>query len=213
MIRKAITLPEHHDQYPHLWQSQYNKFRIIHCCDDIEYIFQNFRSPKWRALSYHMEYESLLYRLNMPNLSAEPSYKVVCSRGHGGGVLCMGSSTDQGFLMGALSHSLYLKLLFSAFWTRTSLSKPWSLTARPSWAFSIPSSSCVKLYGLASSFSRRAKWSRADVLLLRSAFAIMVLTTQKDVLLGVLLHNTVASPWAVLQRSRSVFTLTQEWPN
>ena len=84
MIRKAITLPEHHDQYPHLWQSQYSKFRIIRCCDDIEYIFQNFRSPKWRALSYHMEYESLLYRLNMPNLSAEPPYKVVCSRGHGG---------------------------------------------------------------------------------------------------------------------------------
>jgi hypothetical protein len=78
MIHTAITIPEHHDQYPHLWQSACKKFRIVRCCDDIQYIFQSFRTPKWRSLSYHREYESLLFRWHsMPELPAEPPYKVV----------------------------------------------------------------------------------------------------------------------------------------
>ena len=71
MIHTAITLPEHHDQYPYLWQSTCNKFRIVRCCDNIQYIMQGWRKPKWRSLSFHMYYESLLYRWNMPHLPTE----------------------------------------------------------------------------------------------------------------------------------------------
>lgn len=39
---------------------------------------QNLRSPKWWSLSYHSEYDSLLFRWDsMPDLPAEPPYKVV----------------------------------------------------------------------------------------------------------------------------------------
>ena len=31
-------------------------------CDDIQYIFQRWREPKWRHLSYHVEYDSLVRR-------------------------------------------------------------------------------------------------------------------------------------------------------
>ena len=37
-------------------------YRIIRCCDDIQYVFQEYRSPKWRHLSYHVEYDSLVRR-------------------------------------------------------------------------------------------------------------------------------------------------------
>ena len=37
-------------------------YRIIRCCDDIQYIFQRWREPKWRPLSYHVEYDSLVKR-------------------------------------------------------------------------------------------------------------------------------------------------------
>ena len=77
MIHTAITIPEHHQDYPTLWQSTCNKFRIIRCCNDLQYIMQNFHSPKWRSLSYHMEYESLLFRWDMPELPAEPPYNTV----------------------------------------------------------------------------------------------------------------------------------------
>jgi len=81
MIHTSISIPEHHADYPTLWQSQCNKFRIIRCCDDIQYIFQSFRTPKWRSLSYHTEYESLLFRWHsMPELPAEAPYKVLCRR-------------------------------------------------------------------------------------------------------------------------------------
>ena len=63
MKHEVITLPEHHEHYPHLWQSECRSYRIIRCCDDgIQYIFQEWRSPKWRHLSYHIEYGSLLRR-------------------------------------------------------------------------------------------------------------------------------------------------------
>ena len=62
MIHTAITLPEHHEHYPHLWQSECGVYRIIRCCDGIQYIFQEWRSPKWRHLSFHIEYGSLVRR-------------------------------------------------------------------------------------------------------------------------------------------------------
>ena len=62
MKHEAITLPEHHEHYPYLWQSECGTYRIIRCCDDIQYIFQGWRNPKWRHLSYHVEYDSLVRR-------------------------------------------------------------------------------------------------------------------------------------------------------
>ena len=62
MKHQVITLPEHHEHYPHLWQSECGTYRIIRCCDDIQYIFQRWREPKWRSLSYHVEYDSLVRR-------------------------------------------------------------------------------------------------------------------------------------------------------
>ena len=40
MKHEVITLPEHHEHYPYLWQSECGTYRIIRCCDDIQYIFQ-----------------------------------------------------------------------------------------------------------------------------------------------------------------------------
>ena len=37
-------------------------YRIIRCCDVIQFIFQRWRNPKWRHLSYHLEYDSLVRR-------------------------------------------------------------------------------------------------------------------------------------------------------
>ena len=62
MKHEVITLPEHHEHYPYLWLSECGKYRIIRCCYDIQYIFQRWRNPKWRSLSYHVEYFSLVRR-------------------------------------------------------------------------------------------------------------------------------------------------------
>ena len=62
MKHQVITLPEHHEYYPHLWQSDCDTYRIIRCCDNIQYIFQRWREPKWRSLSYHVEYDSMVGR-------------------------------------------------------------------------------------------------------------------------------------------------------
>ena len=42
--------------------SECGTYRIIRCCDDIQYIFQRWRNPKWRHLSYHVEYDNLVRR-------------------------------------------------------------------------------------------------------------------------------------------------------
>ena len=34
MKHQVITLPEHHEHYPYLWQSECGTYRIIRCCDD-----------------------------------------------------------------------------------------------------------------------------------------------------------------------------------
>ena len=59
MKHQVITLPEHHEYYPHLWLSECGTYRIIRCCDDIQFVFQRWREPKWRHLSYHVEHDSL----------------------------------------------------------------------------------------------------------------------------------------------------------
>ena len=94
MIHTSISIPEYHADYPTLWQSTCKKFRIIRCCDDLQYIMQSFRTPKWRSLSYHRKYESLLFRWSsMPDLPEQSPYKAVC-RGfnsfmqHDEGLLC-----------------------------------------------------------------------------------------------------------------------------
>ena len=55
MKHQVITLPEHHEYYPHMWLSECGAYRIIRCCDDIQFVFQQWRNPKWRHLSYHVE--------------------------------------------------------------------------------------------------------------------------------------------------------------
>ena len=62
MKHEVITLPEYHPYYPYLWLSECSTYRIIRCNDDIQYIFQRWRQPKWRHLSYHVEYDSLVRR-------------------------------------------------------------------------------------------------------------------------------------------------------
>jgi len=73
MKHQVITLPEHHEHYPHLWQSDCRTYRIIRCCDDIQYIFQRWREPKWRPLSYHVEYDSLVKRWARQGTHISPS--------------------------------------------------------------------------------------------------------------------------------------------
>ena len=99
MKHEVITLPEHHEHYPYLWLSECGAYRIIRCSDDIQYIFQQWRSPKWRHLSYHVDYNSLVKRwankvalprelssvLNSthaePNNTSLPDYNSRCSVG------------------------------------------------------------------------------------------------------------------------------------
>ena len=75
MKHQVINLPEYHEHYPYLWQSECGTYRIIRCSDDIQYIFQRWREPKWRHLSYHVEYDSLVRRwANEAALPRELSY-------------------------------------------------------------------------------------------------------------------------------------------
>ena len=62
MKHQVITLPEHHQHYPCMWLSECGTYRIIRCCDYSQFIFQQWRNPKWRHLSYHVEYDSLVKR-------------------------------------------------------------------------------------------------------------------------------------------------------
>jgi len=62
MYQERITLPEFHPDYPSLWESPCGKARIIRCPDDLQYIVQGYRTPKWRNLSYHTEWWSISFR-------------------------------------------------------------------------------------------------------------------------------------------------------
>ena len=59
MFHQQIKLPEKHPEYPALWKSNCNRWRIIRCKDDIQFIVQQFKRPTWRSDSYHVEWSSI----------------------------------------------------------------------------------------------------------------------------------------------------------
>ena len=59
MFHTKVTLPESHPDYPSITQSQFTNWRDIRCPDDLQWIVQRYRSPKWRKKSYHREWWSL----------------------------------------------------------------------------------------------------------------------------------------------------------
>ena len=62
MFHQKISLPENHSDYPSTWTSDCGRFRIIRCTDDIQWIVQAYRTPKWRSVSYHTEWSSIHMR-------------------------------------------------------------------------------------------------------------------------------------------------------
>ena len=59
MFHQRVTIPESHPDYPSVWQSECGKWRVIRCVDDLQYVRQHYRSPKWRNKSYYREWESV----------------------------------------------------------------------------------------------------------------------------------------------------------
>lgn len=59
---EVVTLPESHPDYPVEWLSDCQRFRVIRCKDNIQWIVQCWQSPKWRGLSYHCNWTSITYR-------------------------------------------------------------------------------------------------------------------------------------------------------
>jgi hypothetical protein len=71
---EPITIPEYHQDYPALWVSKCKRFRLIRCKDDIQYILQVYKTPKFRNLSYHQFYDSLLLRwsdMSLPEVAPD----------------------------------------------------------------------------------------------------------------------------------------------
>ena len=62
MFHQTVTLPESHPEYPCVWKSECGSWRVIRCADDIQYIVQQYRSPKWRSKSYHVGWLSIQMR-------------------------------------------------------------------------------------------------------------------------------------------------------
>ena len=54
-----MTVGETSPQYPALWISVCEQYRLIRCPDDIQYILQLWQSPKFRNLSFHLSYQSI----------------------------------------------------------------------------------------------------------------------------------------------------------
>ena len=74
MKYEKISIPENHPDYPELWVSKCNTYRLIRCVDDIQYILQARKTTRLRNLSYHMFYESLLTRwsnIGLPEVAPE----------------------------------------------------------------------------------------------------------------------------------------------
>ena len=59
MFHQQIHLPEKHQDYPTLFKSTCGQWRIIRCKDDIQFIVQQYKTPKWRGESYHVEWASI----------------------------------------------------------------------------------------------------------------------------------------------------------
>ena len=62
MKHSLVTLPEFSQLYPHLWLSECKQWRIIRCCDDIQFVVMAWQAPKWRGRSYHTDYGSIVRR-------------------------------------------------------------------------------------------------------------------------------------------------------
>ena len=59
---EALFIAEAIDKLPDystLWKSDSNRWRIIRCKDDIQFIVQQFKRPPWRSESYHVEWNSI----------------------------------------------------------------------------------------------------------------------------------------------------------
>ena len=54
-----MSVGETSPQYPALWISVCEQYRLIRCPDDIQYILQRWQSPKFRNLSFHVNYQSI----------------------------------------------------------------------------------------------------------------------------------------------------------
>ena len=59
MFHQQIHLPEKHPDYPSLWQSKCGQFRIIRCKENIQFIVQQYKSPKSRIECYRVERSSI----------------------------------------------------------------------------------------------------------------------------------------------------------
>ena len=55
-----LGLEEGSDAYPSVFRL--DKFRVIRCPLDIQYIAQRHKGGKWRSLSFHVEWDSLVAR-------------------------------------------------------------------------------------------------------------------------------------------------------
>lgn len=62
MFYSRVSLSEGHPDYPFVWQSDCGTHRVIRCVDDLQWIVQKYRRPKWRSLSYHREWSSIRRR-------------------------------------------------------------------------------------------------------------------------------------------------------
>ena len=59
MLHNKISAAESHPDYPSIIQSNCGNWRVIRCPDDLQWIVQQYRSPKWRNKSYHREWWSI----------------------------------------------------------------------------------------------------------------------------------------------------------
>ena len=81
-----IKLPESSSDYPALWKSNCSKLRIIRCKDDIQYIVQAWQAPKWRHLSYHVDWNSIELRwhgLDIPDAAPKSNLTSTPQLEHG----------------------------------------------------------------------------------------------------------------------------------
>ena len=55
-----LGLEEGSDAYPSVFRL--DEFRVIRCPLDIQYIAQRYKGGRWRSLSFHVEWDSLVAR-------------------------------------------------------------------------------------------------------------------------------------------------------
>ena len=55
-----LGLEEGSDAYPSVFR--FDELRVIRCPLDIQYIAQRYKGGKWRSLSFHVEWDSLVAR-------------------------------------------------------------------------------------------------------------------------------------------------------